>query len=122
DELVLAVAAAIGEHRGHLRIAAGVIEAREPLAGDPRADRILIVEERDEGVDRRPQRVDVEAVESGAIAPGVAAAEPLDEPADVGVAPGPAREPIESGQRVRARLVVAVMADVAIDAQRILPG
>ena len=103
-----------------------MVEARVALAGARRRRRIDTVEVVEHRIDRRVQAVEVEAVEAGAARVVgkslVVRLEPLDEARDLGIAPHPAREPLEVAERRRRRLVgTGRTADVAVHAVSIGP-
>ncbi len=85
-----------------------MVEARVPLPGPVRLRGIDLVQILDHRLDRRPQAVEVEPVETGlggrVPLRVVAGPEPLDEAQDVAVAPHPggkSKEPLQGGIGVR---------------------
>jgi hypothetical protein len=100
----------------------------EPGVQRPRGVRgcgVGLLEERQQRADRHVHRVQVQAVEPGALigrplrVPG---REPIGKRRDIGVAPHPGREPLEPGERGRRRLVMALAAHVAVDPDRLRPA
>jgi hypothetical protein len=83
-----------------MRVAGKMIETRVARASAPGRLRIHLVEIPDDGLHRRIQAVEIEPVKTDLVlrVPVVPAAQPADERQHFGVAPHPARKPLEPGE------------------------